>query len=47
MPNKPKTPTSTFRIPTRIKEAAQAKAEAEGRTLTEVVVDYLREYVRD
>lgn len=46
-PNKPKTPASNFRIPDRIKIPAKAKAEAEGRTLTDVVVDLLREYIRD
>lgn len=45
-PNKPKTPTSTFRIPARVKEAAQLKAAEEGRTLTEVIVDYLKDYIR-
>jgi antitoxin component of RelBE/YafQ-DinJ toxin-antitoxin module len=42
-----KTPVSNFRIPVDIKEAAQAKAEAEGKTLSRVVVDLLREYARE
>jgi predicted HicB family RNase H-like nuclease len=46
-PNKPKTPTTNFRIPAYIKEPAQAKAAAEGKTLTDVVLDLLRDYIRD
>lgn len=46
-PNKPKTPTTNFRIPAYIKEPAQIKAAAEGKTLTDVVLDLLRDYIRD
>lgn len=46
VPNKPKTPTSTFRIPTELKTAAQERAEAEGKTLTDVVVDALTKYAK-
>lgn len=46
MPNKPKTPVSTFRIPLDLKAQAAAAAEAEGRTLTDVVVEALERYVR-
>lgn len=46
-PNKPKTPVSNFRIPRDLKTRAQAKATAEGKTLTDVILDLLREYVRD
>lgn len=42
-----KTPVTNFRIPPDIKAAAQAKAEAEGKTLSRVVVDLLREYARE
>ena len=45
VPNSPKTPGSTFRIPLEVKEAAAAKAKEEGKTLTDVVVDALRSYV--
>lgn len=45
VPNQPKTPISSFRIPLEIKQAAAAKAATEGRTLTDVVVDALVEYV--
>lgn len=41
------TPVSNFRIPADIKEAATRKAEAEGKTLSRVVVDLLREYARE
>lgn len=46
VPNKPKTPTSTFRIPVELKAAAQERAEAEGKTLTDVVVDALTKYAK-
>jgi NRPS condensation-like uncharacterized protein len=39
------TPVSNFRIPKHIVQAAKAKAQAEGRTLTDVIVAYLRRYV--
>ena len=45
MPNKPKTPVRGVRVEDGLWRAAQAKAEAEGRTLTGVIVDYLRRYV--
>lgn len=45
-PNAPKTPISNFRIPPELKANAKAKAEAEGRTLTDVIVDYLKRYTR-
>lgn len=41
------TPVSNFRIPADIKDAAARKAGAEGKTLTRVVVDLLREYARE
>jgi predicted HicB family RNase H-like nuclease len=43
-PNQPKTPVSNFRIPAELKERAAAKAASEGKTLTDVVVEHLREY---
>lgn len=42
-----KTPVTNFRIPPDIKAAAQEKAEAEGKTLSRVVIDLLREYARE
>lgn len=47
MPNQPKTPTRSFRIPDDVYLPAREKAEAEGRTLTEVVRDALLDYVGD
>ena len=47
MPNKPKTPQTTVRIPPHIKAAAQVKAAEENRTLTDVIVDGLRDYIRE
>lgn len=38
------TPPSSLRIPLDVKGAAQRRAKAEGRTLTDVVVAFLREY---
>ena len=45
MPNKPKTPISNFRIPLELKKAAQAKAAAQGKTLSDVVIESLTSYV--
>lgn len=49
MPNQPKTPTTNFRIPVELKQAAQDKAanEQPPRTLTDVVVSGLEEYVKE
>lgn len=44
MPNKPKTPTTPFRIPADVKQAAAQRAKREGETLTAVVLRALREY---
>jgi hypothetical protein len=38
------TKPSSVRIPKNVKDAAQRRAEAEGRTLTDVVVAYLKRY---
>jgi hypothetical protein len=39
------TPVRNLRVPERIWRAAQEKAKAEDRTLTEVIVAYLRRYI--
>jgi predicted HicB family RNase H-like nuclease len=39
------TPLRNIRVANELWAAAQAKAKAEGRTLTEVIVTYLRRYV--
>jgi len=44
VPNKPKTPITGFRIPEDVKIPAVERAHAEGKTLTDVVVAYLRRY---
>jgi predicted HicB family RNase H-like nuclease len=40
------TPVSNFRIPPDLKAKAKEKAASEGRSLTDVIVDYLRKYTR-
>jgi hypothetical protein len=45
VPNKPKTPNRAIRVDTDLWHAAMKKAEAEGRTLTGVIVAYLKRYV--
>lgn len=47
MPNQPKTPMRSFRIPDDLYEAAQRKARDEGRTVTDVVREALETYVLD
>lgn len=46
MTNVTTTPVSNFRIPADLKAKAKVKAEAEGKTLTDVIVDYLKRYTR-
>lgn len=38
------TKPSSVRIPGDVKRAAKARAKTEGRTLTDVIVQHLREY---
>lgn len=45
MPNRPKTPMKSFRIPDDLYRAALSKAEGEGRSLTEIVREALEDYV--
>jgi hypothetical protein len=47
MPNQPKTPIRTFRIPEREYRAALEKARSEGIPLTDVIRQALRDYVSD
>lgn len=44
MPNQPKTPIRSFRVPDEIWQAALARAQREGTTLTALLVDYLTDY---
>lgn len=46
MPDSPKTPHRTIRVEDELWRAAQEKARAEGRTVSEVIRDRLRRYVR-
>jgi hypothetical protein len=45
MPNQPKTPVRGLRVDDGLWHAAQEKAKAEGRTMTDVLVAYLKRYV--
>ena len=45
VPNQPKTPNRVLRVEESLWRAAQQKAAAENRTLTGVIVDYLKRYV--
>ncbi len=47
MPRPPtgKTPVRNLRVPDDLWHAAHAKAQAEGRTLTSVLVAYLKRYI--
>lgn len=46
VPNAPKTPHSSFRIPAELKQAAAEKAKANGTDLTAVIVKALERYVK-
>lgn len=47
MANQPATPLRSFRCPDEIWEPALRKAEAEGTTLTEVLNNALKAFLRD
>lgn len=44
VPNQPKTPQRSFRIPNDVYDAAKVKAAAKGETVTDVVVRALKRY---
>ncbi|GAS98919.1 Gp65 [Mycolicibacterium canariasense] len=46
MPNQPRTPLRSFRIPDDLYEAAQQKAEEKGETVSDVVRRALERYVK-
>ena len=46
-PNRPGTPTTTFRLDPALIAAAKAKAAQNGETVTDVVRRALREYVEE
>lgn len=47
VPNQPATPNRTIRVGDELWEAAMKKAHDEGRTLTDVIADCLRRYLRE
>lgn len=47
VPNQPKTPQRTIRVPDDLWQAAKEKAKRRGETVTEVLVAALKRYVRD
>lgn len=46
VPNKPKTPLKSFRIPQDLYERAQKRAEEKGETLSHAVRKFLERYSR-
>jgi len=44
MPNAPKTPTRTIRVPDDLWKAVQKKAAAEGITVTSIIISALESY---
>jgi predicted CopG family antitoxin len=46
VPNQPKTPQRTIRIADDVWDAAKAKAEANGRTVSDVIREALARYLR-
>jgi predicted DNA-binding protein len=46
VPNQPKTPLRAFRISDEIYDVLKGKAADEGRTVTDVVREALREYIK-
>lgn len=47
VPNQPKTSNKTLRVDDELWDAAMQKAHDEGKTLTEVIINALRMYLRD
>lgn len=47
MPNQPKTPNHSVRVDDELWQAALRKAHERGETLTDVIRDALRRYLRD
>ncbi len=45
MPNQPKTPMKSFRIPEDLYRAALEKARLEGKSLTDIVRESLESYL--
>lgn len=47
MPNAPKTPKRSVRVPEELWRAVMEKAHRRGETVTEVIVRALKRYLRD
>ena len=47
MPNAPKTPTRTIRVPNDLWAAVKAKAAYENRTVTDVIIRALEVYIKE
>jgi hypothetical protein len=47
MPNAPKTPTRTIRVSADLWEAVKAKAASQNRTVTDVIIEGLKDYVQE
>jgi predicted DNA-binding protein len=45
LPNAPKTPTRTIRVPNDLWEKVKEKASIEGRTVTSVIIEALEAYI--
>lgn len=46
MPNQPKTPARSVRVPEDLWQAALARSQERGETVTDVIVRALKRYVR-
>lgn len=47
MPNSPKTPTRTIRVSNELWSAVKEKAKIDGRTVTDVIIEALKAYLKD
>jgi len=47
VPNKPKTPISSFRIPLELKAAVKARADERGDDMTAIVIKAFENYLRN
>jgi len=47
VPNSPKTPTRTIRVADELWTAVKDKAALDNRTVTDVIIEYLKEYVSE
>lgn len=47
MPNAPKTPTRTIRVSSELWSTVKEKAAIEGRTITDVIIEALKDYIKE